>query len=196
MAVALAPRLWPDRCYGRPHFRVHGDLTNSQGFSYHLFQIWVSSSNLFPATNTGYEFAYGPLDRHFKYNRTIMNSASSLALTFPLLQSLKPPTFLTQMPKNCWLATALFPSLFIAGHHVLRILARLCLSHSTPFQAFILSHLRYCRVRVPLVSVAPDCAAFPLRPLLTWFLLLWTPFPTYIYLSSPISSETQFKSQR
>lgn len=95
VAVALAPRLWPDQCYGTPHFRVPSDLTNSQGFSDHLCQIGVSSSNFFPATSTRYENAYGPLDRHLKCHRTVTNSASSLALTFPLLQSLKPPPFLT-----------------------------------------------------------------------------------------------------
>ena len=70
VAVTLAQRLWPDQGYGRPHFRVHSELTNSQGFSYHLFQNQVSSCNPFPATNTGDENACRHPDRHLECNMT------------------------------------------------------------------------------------------------------------------------------
>lgn len=92
MAMASAQRLQPDPCYGRLHFRFHRDLTSSQGFSYHLFQTQISSSNLFPAIKCIIIRPPAHLCRHLNCDTSRMNSASSL-FTFSLSLSLKPLLF-------------------------------------------------------------------------------------------------------
>ena len=92
VAMASAQRLQPDPCYGRLHFRFHGDLTSSQGFSYHLFQTQISSSNLFPAIKCIIIRPPAHLCRRLNCDTSRMNSASSL-FTFSLSLSLKPLPF-------------------------------------------------------------------------------------------------------
>lgn len=117
-----------------------------------------------------------PLDRHLKCHRTITNSASSLALTFPLLQSLKPPPFLRDTWKlHVIVDESLSPIVFSQSS----CSAHSSLTLSLTFNPFSCLH----SFSLELLWVYSGlCSPSLSGPLLTWFSLLRTPLPMYVYL--------------